>query len=90
MAETNIPEGSTNLENLENTRTGGQANTAEGLLQVKQMDLSESIESKAQYTMWMKQKKAIKSRVTINIETAKAELIKEMATLDSEAYTSFI
>ena len=40
--------------------------------------------------MWMKQKKATKSRVTINIETAKAELIKETASQASKAYTSFI
>ena len=53
------------------------------------MFLSESKESRTQYTLWMKKKKDIKTRVTINSENARTELAKDIATLGSEAYTNF-
>ena len=90
MAEGIVPEGNAGTESLEDTGAGGQANRTEGVLQGKAMVLLESKESRTQYTLWMRQKKAIKSRVTISIQTARTELAKETASLGSKTLTSYI
>ena len=54
MTERNIPEGKASLESLEDTVAGHQDNMTGSVLQGKLNVLSESKESRTQYTLWMK------------------------------------
>ena len=54
------------------------------------MVFAEGEESKTQYTLWMKKKKDVKTRVIVNSKNARTEIAKDMVTLGSKAYTNFL